>query len=472
MLSGSRSIPKSERGAAMLAALCLAMVFAICLSSYIALCYTSLKMSTRNLMSSRSVELAEAGLEAALYAQNNNDWSTWTLTSPGGIPTQSMILNGFAFESGVTGQVALTVSGYGTPAPVFTSEAFVTQTDGTVFKRQLQTQGSLAPTFVNAAGATSGRVTFGTSGTLDSYDSSLGPYSTQTPGYAARVLSQSTSVFPGVVLNTADVNGYVIGSSSNPVSYASGAQIIGPTTPTTELVDPSRILTQSQPDQPVYYENLPSTGTPVTVNLVGTSTMTLGNPTATVPASYYVYGDLTLQDSAVLNITGPVIIVVYGNMSITDAAQINVATTATTAGGGGPDVSLEMHVPVGNVSIDGGGIVNNTVSPERVAIVSAANTSGTLEIGTTSPFYGVLDFPNNTLRVTGNQQIYGALVASSLIFNGSPSIHYDVHLQAGMPLMASPLFVGPVFNAFKSSPSTVNPTPPIIVGNVVEVAAQ
>ena len=54
----------------MLAALCLAMVFALCLSSYIALCYTSLKMSTRNLMGSHCIELAETGLEqGALFAE-------------------------------------------------------------------------------------------------------------------------------------------------------------------------------------------------------------------------------------------------------------------------------------------------------------------------------------------------------------------------------------------------------------------
>ena len=72
--------PKGERGAAMLAALCLAMVFALSLSSYIALCYTSLNMSTRNIAVSHSTELAETGVEQAIYALNNNDWTNWTLS--------------------------------------------------------------------------------------------------------------------------------------------------------------------------------------------------------------------------------------------------------------------------------------------------------------------------------------------------------------------------------------------------------
>jgi len=53
----------------MLAALCLAMVFAISLSSYIALCYTSLAMSTRNLMGEHSLELAESESSSDLRGQ-------------------------------------------------------------------------------------------------------------------------------------------------------------------------------------------------------------------------------------------------------------------------------------------------------------------------------------------------------------------------------------------------------------------
>ena len=73
------SVPVSERGAAMLAALCLAMVFALCLSSFIALAYTSLTMSSRNVMSSHSIEIAEAGIEDSLYLVNSSGWSAWPM---------------------------------------------------------------------------------------------------------------------------------------------------------------------------------------------------------------------------------------------------------------------------------------------------------------------------------------------------------------------------------------------------------
>ena len=93
MKNGSRQpMPRGERGAAMLAALCLAMVFAISLSSYIALCFTSLAMSTRNVVNDHCLELAESGVEQALYASNGNALGVssamtgWT-SSPGSLVT-------------------------------------------------------------------------------------------------------------------------------------------------------------------------------------------------------------------------------------------------------------------------------------------------------------------------------------------------------------------------------------------------
>jgi hypothetical protein len=166
-----------------------------------------------------------------------------------------------------------------------------------------------------------------------------------------------------------------------------------------------------------------------------------------------------------------VILVVYGNVSVSGSAAINVGTTSPTSGG--PYVSLEMHVDSGNMAIDGNGIVNQSLSPERVLVIGTSNTGGTLNMTTTTPFYGVMDFPNNTLTIGDSQQIYGALVAGAITFNGSPGIHYDMNLQSGLPLVSgSPNFLGPVLNAFQASSQGSSSTPPFTISQVVEVAAQ
>ena len=64
--------------------MCFAIVFTIVLSSFAALTYTSLKVSTRNLMGVHALEAAESGLELALYAQNyqTTPWPGWTASAP------------------------------------------------------------------------------------------------------------------------------------------------------------------------------------------------------------------------------------------------------------------------------------------------------------------------------------------------------------------------------------------------------
>jgi len=470
------SVPQNERGAAMLAALCLAMVFALCLSSYIALCYTSLKMSTRTLMGSHCIELAETGLEQALYSQNNWDWSApWTVNALNA--TATVNLPAFSFENGATGQVNVFVA-ENTPKANWaqiTSTGTMTLPDGTTVTRKLQCVCQPLSAFVNAAAATTGPVTFATGGTLDSYNSSLGPY--MPGGYSAVVLSGSAPpLYPTVLLNSAVVDGYAEGTGLNSVSYSTTAQVVGPTTPVGTNIDPSRILTAAQPNQPELPENMPTT-VPVPPIMPIYASETLGTAGATVPTVVYS-SDVNLTGAAQLQIKGPVILVIQpgGNLNVTSSAQIVIASTEPPAmGGGGPNVSLEIHLVSGNMNLDGGGIVNGTMMPERLTIIGTGTTSipRTIEMGTTSPFYGVIYFPNSPVVINNNATIYGSLVGNSVTFNGSPTVHYDLSLRSPDGLVGDTAFTSvetpqPVGSI---SPGPVVAPITVVPGSLVEVPA-
>jgi Tfp pilus assembly protein PilX len=104
----SQHLPSDTRGAALLAALCFSLVLAIVLSSYITMCYRSLQMSARNASSGHSVELAETGMEEALWALHNNDWTGWSISSH----TATKTLAGFTFDSNATGSASLSIANY------------------------------------------------------------------------------------------------------------------------------------------------------------------------------------------------------------------------------------------------------------------------------------------------------------------------------------------------------------------------
>ncbi|MBI5770496.1 MAG: hypothetical protein HZA93_22150 [Verrucomicrobia bacterium] len=403
----------SERGAALLAALCFAAVLAIALGSYITLCHRSLEMSTRNMSSTHSVELAEVGMEEALWALNKNDWdpSRWTINGT----TATRTLSGFAYDNGVTGSVVITVTNYDGSLPTdrtITVTGTTTTSDGTTSSRTLTSTSAKTPLFVNAVAATTGRVRFRVAGTVDSYDSSRGDYSSQTPTYSAVLSSGMTGASSAtVVLTDTNVKGYTASLFGIP-GYGTGATLRGPNTPVSTKIDSARISTSVY--QPIFEENVP-TGT---MTLLPTGTATIGTPGATTPELYYAT-TVSLSGTQILTVDGPVKLVISGDLLVTTNAKIHVTTNG----------SLEIHL-AGDMTLKGNGIQNDTKLPRKLIIQARAdNVYDSLEMTNTTPFYGVIYTPYNALTVGSSQTIYGSIVAKSVTFNASPTIHYDVDLR-------------------------------------------
>lgn len=458
----------------MLAALCLAIVFAIALSSYMTLCFTSLSMSTRDVVNAHCSELAEAGVEQALYSINNGVWTGWTVAVSGSQSTMTTAMtmtesSGLVptannpaplnFGNGAIGTVNITVTeNFGVMATIQSQGQMTlpngSATNGTALTTITRTLtagsapgllgNSTAPVFVNAVGATSKQVTFSAGGILDSYNSitSLGApqaYSSLIAGASAVVLSQDlTSVGSTVSLNNAVINGYAVGydhfspSTSNWLSYGGSGMLVGPTTASGTYIDSSRILTTPVPYQPVSPENppnwtqaLPLAGAP-SGNIL-TNSCSLGSTSAPFPV--YNASGINLAGGVVV-ITGKAIIELTGG-SITMSGNAEIRLT--------PGASLSIYADYGSVNINctgTGGITNTSPIPlaKNFALLSTNNTNvaNTVQITQATPFFGVVYFPY--LRVTvGNTgvsaPITGSIVGESVTFSGSPILHYDVALR-------------------------------------------
>jgi hypothetical protein len=476
-------IPRGERGAAMLAALCLAMVFALSLSSYIALCYTSLSMSTRAIEVAHSTELAETGAEQALYALNNNDWTGWSISGSTATETMTMTSGGLALSStsptslnygnNVTEQVVITVNNYNlsSGAPSVSSVATFTMPKyggisgssipitGTIMLSPLTgATSALGPVFVNAVAATATATSptaanssarFKTTGLVDSYNSNpstgtLSPYLSTSAGYSAVVLSLlNNSAISGatVRLGNTVVHGYAAGydayyassdpTSTNWLSYSSNGALLGPNTASGTTIDSSRILTLPNPYQPVVSENNPSNFNYSTIPSASSSdgytlnqTCTLGSTTATAPVYYDYSGGISLTASQIVTIQGPVVIVCYSDITFSQAARIQLTT---------PQASLQIFLEYGNLSLGGTSIVNMNATPlpKKVSILDTTNNWASATITTTQPYYGVMYLPYMPITFTSlAPTIYGSIVGQSVIFDYYTSFHYDRALRS------------------------------------------
>lgn len=405
----SSGMRRGNRGAALLAALCFATVLAISLGSYMTVCYRTLALSSRTVQGTRAIELAESGMEDALWALNKNDWSAWTITGS----TATRTISGFNFDGGVTGTISLMVTSYDGSAGTRTVSVTgtTTQPDGSTISRRLTSTSARAPLFINAVSGTTGRVRFRSAGSADSYDSSLGTYASQTPGYTAIIASGSTSTSSATVqLTNAQIKGYVSTLSTGP-SYSTSGKLIGPTTPVTTKIDPTRITTS--PYQPIFDEVVP-TGAGTTLP---SGSATIGTSGATAAELYYAT-DVYLTGSQVLTVDGPVVLVISGDLNINTSAKIRITSTG----------SLRIHL-AGDLTINGNGIQNDTLLPKNLLIISTSNPYDTYGMATNTPFYGVIYTPVSSLTVSNSQTIYGAIVAKAVTFNASPVLHYDLDLR-------------------------------------------
>lgn len=433
-------IPASARGSALLVAMCFTLVLAVALASYQTACYYTLKMGSRSVQSLRSHQLAETGLEEALWALTNRNFSGWTIS--GGVYTKS--LSGFSYESSqVTGQVNLTITGYddtnrNTTKPTITSVGVIQNADGTTTRRTLSagtgytstaTTGR-APILANAlaANSTSGTVNLTSGGmTIDSYDSSLGAYSSTNSGYSAVVTGSSVTLANGT-----QVKGYVATApSSGVVALSAGttAKLTGPSTSAIVKIDTTRESTspyQLTPDVPA-----PSGAS--TMLHEPSSTVHLGTAGGSVTTYTTYLGETSgwagwyNLSSGTLEIDGPVVLVVPGNFYINGSGSVVIKS-------GG---SLQILVS-GNAYIYYNGIDNQTKVPANLAIIGTSTSAigYSVAIWTSTKFYGTVYAPYDDITVWGyssTSEIFGSLVGNTVTVYPYSSttmpIHYDVALR-------------------------------------------
>ena len=399
--------------------MCFSFVMALALASYLTLCTRTLQLSSRNVNGGHAIELAESGMEDALWSLNKNTWTGWTIVGT----TATKTTTGFTYDNGVTGSITTTVTNYNVTGAtrVLTVTGTTTMGDGTTSSRTLSSSTVPAALFVNAVAGTTGTVAFSSAGSADSYDSSLGDYTAQTPGFSAFIASSAVATSSATVsLVNAQIKGYAASLYSGGPSYSSSAQLLGPTTPGGTKIDTSRISTS--PYQPVFDLKTP-TGTGTTLfNPTTNTTVTIGVSSDTSPRLYYCSGlDMTGTTKVIVN--GPVQLVMTGGGAFYIGLHGGTPSFQVNATG-----SLEVFT-TGDIAIYGGGITNASKLPKNVAIYGT-NALTVPDLNTTTPFYGVIYTPTGNFTVDNDATIYGAIVAKKVAFiSSAPVVHYDLNLR-------------------------------------------
>ncbi len=420
-----QSLPRaSEKGSILIVSLILCAVIGISLGSYLSLSKTSLKLANRSFYNTSALNLAETGVEEALWCFNqvtagvavNTAWDGWTRT--GNIAKRPY--TDFTLSGGASVQVRILVRDYNPIAnerPRIFSEATVTlPTEGRTLTKVVAVDLRRRSRFAMGLVAKN-QITFnGNTCEVDSWNSQFNDDGTPrgTPvKYSAAVKHPSgsvgsTSVAVGsVAINNADIFGFasVGGSSSSGISVGSQGKITGDFFATGGTVDTTRVATD-------FTANFDEVTNPTSAIDIGGVGATLGG--VGVTATYRYSGMITSSFTVKGNIT---LILTGGG----DVIKMN---------GGGDTLTLDTGATLtiytaGNIKLTGGGVVNPSSQASTLQIYGTNPTFQDIDVGGGAEFTGVIYAPTANIKIHGNPHVMGSIVGNNITVVGTAKFHYD-----------------------------------------------
>lgn len=438
--------PSGHRGSALIVAMLFAALIAIALGSYIKMALNSTTLADRSYYQNAAINLAEVGIEAALYCYNQLDdvpntspqdaWlpQGWTL----GADTATRTLGGFTPGPGVTGTVKIHCT-YFNPTrlqkPIVVAQATLIFPQGpplsknievTLRRRALFPKGMVVRDFIRASGG---------SLSLDSWDSGddgdpstpMVTYSTTTRR-ANATLATLSSRPAAIDMGNGNVYGYISTAEGGTVAYGSTAVLSGDFAGTTfELdrvshdFDVTAFPPVTVPSRSAAWIDLPAT-------VGGNVTFPRAGDTPAADGCYYYnfpIGTNISSNSGTLRVTAKVVFI------LTNHAGVDAMTFG---GGSGMEIASGAALRVytnGNVLMGGSGFLSNgNVEPSTCMFYGTNGTAGGQDFllrgngHTAVCLYG----PNANITMSGGGSggdFYGAIVGNSVTMNGTTRFHYD-----------------------------------------------
>ncbi len=421
----SNSALTARRGSVLIVALIIMAVIALAVTSYLNLNLSSSRLASRGFKQTAAFNLAEAGAEEALWSLNranaraSDAWTGWNIEGA----AARRAFTGFDFGGNSTGTVKVYLDNFsptGRSHPTVVAlaavqapgEAPVTKMlEMTLRRRSRFSAGLMARESITFAGQNT---------SVDSWNSDPDDDATTAPvEYSSETRNDRGSVASAdvgntaVLINQATVWGFVYTGGAAPQVGVQGS-ITGRDTPGGVTVDPARVATDFTADFPVL--TAPIDGVPI-----ATIGATLGTPGL---ATKWRCNGISLNGNETLTILGDVtLILTVGSgaraLDVTGNGSILVPEGS----------SLTVYVE-GDVLIAGKGLANNNVRPITCQILSTNNSPGgqSLHVAGNGALRGVVYAPNADVKINGNGDIMGSVVARKLTLTGNAAFHYDESL--------------------------------------------
>lgn len=386
----------NKRSFVLITALLVSSILIAITVAYVSRVATEYKLMSKVYNSTAALDLAEAGIDRALWEINYNGsgFSGWSTSIDGsGSQTRSISVSGFQTASGLKigdYSVTVTISADGMSGTA-TGIGYVPNAAKFDEKRTITVK-FLRSNFNKAVLALNG-ITMSGQAKTDSYNSSVGPYASQTPTQEGSIATNGSITLGSSTYVNGDANpgaSYPF-SGVPPVSGSYGTL----QAPFTVEPIPSSVLTAAMAS--TNYDNI--THDPKKEPVTGTSLNVSSDSYVTFGAGTYYFTSINIAGQATVNPSGTVIIYVDG----------------------------------GNINISGQGVIN-TGAPSNLQIYS---TGSSINVSGQAALAAAIYAPSASVTLTGQEQFYGAIVCGQNSDSGQAKIHYDLALANLTPVFAN-----------------------------------
>jgi hypothetical protein len=401
-----------------------AALLALALGSFVDLNTSSLRMAHRSFYAAEAVNMAEAGLEEAIWSFNQAQagdtaaWQGWN-TSDGVKATRTF--TDFNLGANASGCVKVHVDHYNPGAgvqPTVVAKATVTQPHGPAdISRLLEMKLKRRSLFAAGIVAKNNIDFSGNSASVDSWNSDPDNNAATAAvpfGLGVRRDKGSVaamSVTASIWIGNADIWGTasVGGPSASAISLGHNG-VIGSFGTANGVKDPASIATD-------FTANLDPVITPSGGTVLASLGSTLGaDGTTTLWRTQRISEDLTVHGHVTLVLTAGSGVEA---ISLTGHDGITLAAGAT----------LSIYVE-GDVKLGGNGLLNPNAQPLSVQIwgTNASPMGQTIKIAGNGALKAIVYAPNASVEIRGNGDVMGAIVAEDVSLTGNASFHYDESL--------------------------------------------
>lgn len=447
---GRRRPHVARRGSLLIVAMIFSAIIGISLVSYMQLSRTALNLSTRAVYNNAAINLAEQGLEEAIYSINkmvaepSYSWAGWGNHSS---TNKRRRWQDVPLSQNARGEYRVYIYNYtGSASPRVVSRAMIRMggSNAPAIEKWIEVRLARTSKFANGLVAKSSVTFTGNNASVDSWNSDP-----ENDGAGIRPFHSSLRLDNGsvgsisvatdaVVTQNADVWGWVSTGNADPTSFVgtNGSILGGDSTNdgtwTNANVDPNRVSNNFS----ATFETV-TAPTPTGIAHLGAISGALTLPRLT--DLHLAVGGVYYYDATSINLSGAgetltigrnVVLRVTGNISTSGNGGIQIGSTG----------SLALYTP-GSVSLGGNGVMNGTDTsgngtlagselgqPKNFQLWGTSTTAQSISISGNSEFSGVVYAPQGNVSIVGNGAVCGSIVANTIGLSGTVEFHYDENL--------------------------------------------